>query len=141
MDNIHISMDILWIVSCRQRYSYRLDVLTASSNVHLNLGLNMWGFFFREGFEGMRDGFISNFRRRWKAHLGAPEHWFSRKRLMSVKTFKPQALLCQEGSRLTILLRIVKKMLRLLPKPRVVGITGPEAYQIKMIRPTSTLAP
>ena len=48
---------------------------------------------------------------------------------------------CQEGSRLTILLRIVKKMLRLLPKPRVGGIPGPEAYQIKMIRPTSTLAP
>ena len=48
---------------------------------------------------------------------------------------------CQECSRLTILLRIVKKMLRLLPKPRVGGIPGPEAYQIKMIRPTSTLAP
>ena len=38
---------------------------------------------------------------------------------------------CQEGSRLTILLRIVKKMLRLLPKPRVGGIPGPAAYQIK----------
>ena len=48
---------------------------------------------------------------------------------------------CQEGSRLTILLRIVKTMLRLLPKPRVGGIPGPEAYQIKMIRPMSTLAP
>ena len=32
-------------------------------------------------------------------------------------------------------------MPRLLPKPRVGGIPGPEAYQIKMIRPTSTLAP
>ena len=48
---------------------------------------------------------------------------------------------CQEGSRLTILLRIVKKVLSLLPKPRVGGIPGPEVYQIKMIRPTSTLAP
>ena len=48
---------------------------------------------------------------------------------------------CEEGSRLTILLRIVKKMLHLLPKPRVGGIPRPEAYQIKMIRPTSTLAP
>ena len=28
-----------------------------------------------------------------------------------------------------------------LPKPRVGGIPWPEAYQIKMIRPTSTLAP
>ena len=49
---------------------------------------------------------------------------------------------CQNGSRrLTILLRIVKKMFRLLPKPSVGGIPGPEAYQIKMIRSTSTLAP
>ena len=47
----------------------------------------------------------------------------------------------QEGSRLTILLCIVKKMLRLLPKPRVGGIPGPQACQLKMTRPTSTLAP
>ena len=38
---------------------------------------------------------------------------------------------CQEGSRLTILLRIVKEMLRLLPKPRVGGIPGPEAHHEK----------
>ena len=48
---------------------------------------------------------------------------------------------CQEGSRLTILLRIVKTMLRLPSKLRVGVIPGPEVYQIKMVRPTSTLAP
>ena len=36
---------------------------------------------------------------------------------------------CLAGSRLTILLRVVKKMLRLLPKPRVGGIPGPESYR------------
>ena len=45
-----------------------------------------------------------------------------------------------EGSGLIILLHIVKMMRRLLPKPRVDGIPGPEAYQIKMIYVTATLA-
>ena len=34
-----------------------------------------------------------------------------------------------------------KRIIQFLPKPRVGKIPGPEAYQIKMIRPTSTLAP